>query len=96
MPGKRTKPVAVSTPRGCAKFSKRGGELPLHELIRCHVRYFNDGVALGSRLFVDEVFAQNRSLFGARRRDGARKMKGGDWNGLFCLRNLSAALAAPG
>ncbi len=75
---------------------EEGGELPLHELIRCHVRYFNDGVALGSRLFVDEVFAQNRSLFGARRRDGARKMKGGDWNGLFCLRNLSAALAAPG
>ncbi len=73
-----------------------GGKLALHELIRCHVRYFNDGVALGSRLFVDEVFTQNRSLFSARRQDGARKMKGGNWNGLFCLRNLSAAVVAPG
>jgi len=73
-----------------------GGELPLHELIRCHIRYFNDGVALGSRLFVEEVFEQNRALFGDRRKTGARKMKGGDWEGLFCLRNLSQALAAPG
>jgi REP element-mobilizing transposase RayT len=74
---------------------EKGGELPLRELVRCHVRYFNDGVALGSRLFVEEVFTQNRPLFGERRKTGARKMKGGNWEGLFCLRNLSHALAAP-
>jgi hypothetical protein len=78
------------------KVLDEGGELPLRELVRCHVRYFNDGVALGSRLFVEEVFEQNRALFGERRETGARKMKGGDWNGLFCLRNLSRALAVPG
>jgi REP element-mobilizing transposase RayT len=75
---------------------EEGGELPLGELIRCHVRYFNDGVALGSQLFVEEVFRQNRTLFGERRQTGARRMKGGNWNGLFCLRNLSHALTAPG
>jgi len=83
-------------PAEVRKVLEAGGELPLHQLIRCHVRYFNDGAALGSRLFVEEVFANNRPLFGERRKDGARKMKGGDWNGLFCLRNLSAALSAPG
>jgi len=74
---------------------EKGGELPLRELVLCHVRYFNDGVALGSRLFVEEVFVQNRLLFGERRKTGARRMKGGDWEGLFCLRNLSHALVAP-
>ena len=83
-------------PAQVRKVLAENGELALHELVRCHVRYFNDGVALGSRLFVDEVFAHNRPLFGDRRKTGARKMKGGDWNGLFCLRNLSDALAAPG
>ena len=83
-------------PEQVRKVLDGGGELALHELVRCHVRYFNDGVALGSRLFVDEVFAQNRPLFGEKRKDGARRMKGGDWDGLFCLRNLSVPLAAPG
>jgi REP element-mobilizing transposase RayT len=83
-------------PEKVRRVLEEGGELPLRELICCHVRYFNDGVALGSRLFVEEIFTQNRSLFGERRKTGAQKMKGGDWEGLFCLRNLSHALAAPG
>ncbi len=94
--GQKTETRAGFDPAQVRQVLEDGGELPLHELIRCHVRYFNDGVALGSRLFVEEVFAQNRALFGSRRKNGARKMKGGDWNGLFCLRNLSSALAAPG
>jgi len=94
--GEKTGIRAGFDPAQVREVLEAGGELAVHELVRCHVRYFNDGVALGSRLFVDEVFVQNRSLFGQRRKDGARKMKGGDWNGLFCLRNLSDALAAPG
>ncbi len=93
--GEQGESKAGFDPNQVKKVLEEGGELPLHELIRCHVRYFNDGTALGSRLFVEEVFAQNRSLFGNRRKTGARKMKGGEWNGLFCLRNLSHALAAP-
>jgi hypothetical protein len=40
------------------------------------VRYFSDGVALGSRGFVDGVFKACRERFGARRTTGARKMRG--------------------
>jgi REP element-mobilizing transposase RayT len=94
--GRESDAKAGIDPLEVRKVLDAGGELKLNELIRCHVRYFNDGVALGSRLFVEEVFAHNRSLFGERRKSGARKMKGGDWNGLFCLRNLTGALAAPG
>lgn len=70
--------------------------LTIPELLRCRVRYFSDGVAVGSRLFVEQVFRENRRAFGARRKTGARKMIGGDWNGLFNLRSLSNALSTPG
>jgi len=73
-----------------------GGELSRANLLRCRVRYFSDGVALGSKLFVEEVFENNRTLFSERRKNGARKMCGGDWLGLCSLRDLSHAIAAPG
>jgi REP element-mobilizing transposase RayT len=78
------------------KVLAEGGELSRTELLRCRVRYFSDGVALGSKLFVEEVFENNRSLFSERRKNGARKLHGGDWLGLCSLRDLSQAVAAPG
>jgi REP element-mobilizing transposase RayT len=76
---------------------EEGGELSHHELMRCRVRYFSDGVALGSKAFLEEVFAQHRSFFGERRKSGARRMRGGRWDGLCCLRDLrNAPLTAPG
>lgn len=66
----------------------KGGELSRYELLRCRVRYFSDGVALGSPLFVEEVFAQNKIRFGVRRKTGSRPLPGGGWDGLCSLRNL--------
>ncbi len=83
-------------PEEVAKVLKKGGELSRRSLLRCRVRYFSDGMALGSRLFVEEVFENNRTLFGERRKNGARKMHGGDWLGLCSLRNLTFAVTAPG
>jgi len=54
---------------------EQGGKLPLPALLRCHVRYFRDGVALGSKAFVESVFLRNRDHFGPRRRTGARRMR---------------------
>jgi hypothetical protein len=45
-------------------------------------------VALGSREFVDAVFSRYRSLFGPRRRDGARPIRGAPWVHLSTLRDL--------
>jgi REP element-mobilizing transposase RayT len=78
------------------KVLEKEGELTLGELLHCRVRYFSDGVALGSKLFLEEIFENNRELFGKRRKEGARAMRGGDWNGLCSLRDLSHAIAAPG
>ncbi len=93
--GKATETRTGMKPEEVEKTLAEGGELDRFDLLRCRVRYFSDGVALGSRLFVEEVFENNRPLFGERRKNGARKMRGGDWDGLFNLRTLTHAIAAP-
>ena len=67
---------------------KAKGKLPMTEYLRCRVRYFVDGVALGSRAFVDEIFQKERWRFGKRRKDGARRMRWLEGVPLFTLRDL--------
>ena len=62
------------------------------EYVRCRVRYFADGTALGSREYVDQVFAQFRDRFGASRRTGARAMAGLATGTLFTLRKLRVSV----
>jgi|688.fasta_scaffold45387_4 REP element-mobilizing transposase RayT len=66
----------------------QGGKLSEAEILRLRVRHLTDGVALGSREFVDAVFSRYRSLFGPRRRDGARPIRGAPWVHLSTLRDL--------
>ena len=65
-----------------------GGKLTMAQVLRCRVRYFTDGVVLGSQEFVDEFFESRREAFGERRQSGGRRMKGADWGGLRVLRDL--------
>jgi REP element-mobilizing transposase RayT len=65
-----------------------GGRLPLAQALRCRVRYFSDGLVLGSRAFVESVFLAKRERFGARRRTGARPMRYADWGGMCSMRDL--------
>ncbi|MFK5920531.1 MAG: transposase [Verrucomicrobiota bacterium] len=67
-----------------------GGRLPVAEVLRCRVRYFTDGAVLGSQRYVDEFFESKRDQFGARRKDGGRKMRGAQWGDLRVLRDLKA------
>ena len=71
------------------------GRLPMQILLRCQVRYFSDALALGSKEFIEEVFAQNRDQFGSQRKNGARPMKYGDWKGLHTLRALRLKTVLP-
>ena len=54
----------------------RGGELSEAEAVGTRVRHFVDGLVIGSAAFVDRTFRWTRERFGARRRDGARKIRG--------------------
>ena len=51
-------------------------ELGLTAMLRCRIRYFSDGAVIGSKAFVNEAFNASRERFSARRKDGARRMKG--------------------
>lgn len=53
-----------------------GGRLsPLAEA-GCRVRYFTEGVALGTRAFIEEVFQRNRPRFGKHRQQAAFPLQG--------------------
>lgn len=53
-----------------------GGRLPQAEYLRCRVRYFTDGAAIGTRDFVEQVFLECREWFSAKRKTGARLLRG--------------------
>ena len=72
------------------------GKLPLVEYLRCRVRYFSDGVAIGSQAFVERVFTDERWRFGKKRRTGARKLRWLDGLELFSLRDLRTKVLQPG
>jgi hypothetical protein len=67
---------------------RSGGKLSRAELLRCRVRWFSDGVAIGSKGFVEGVFTKCRGHFGAKRKDGARKVREDAAGGLHALREL--------
>ena len=60
----------------------------LQSLKYFRVRYFVDGVILGSSAFVESMFHKRRHLFCESRKTGARKMRGGDWEGLCTIRDF--------
>ena len=72
-----------------------GGKLSIAQLLRCRVRYFTDGLVIGRAGFVESFFHARGELFGARRTSGARRMVGGDWQGLCSARALSVEPLAP-
>ena len=61
------------------KVLSKGGTLSFGETMRCRVRYFSDGMTVGSRGFVEKVFKKARDRFGEKRKSGARTMKGVGW-----------------
>ena len=59
------------------------------DYLRLRVRYFTDGAVIGSREYVNEVFTSLRERFGAKRRTGARLMRGlASEEKLYALRDL--------
>jgi len=68
---------------------EEGGKLSRGELLRCRVRYFSEGMVLGSRSFVEEALSKRREWFG--KKAGAKEMpldSGTKREGLCALRSL--------
>jgi putative transposase len=64
------------------------GTLSQAEVLRCRVRYFSDGVVLGSRDFVERMFSEHRSFFGPKRKTGARPLRSATLGDVFTARDL--------
>ena len=73
---------------------QRQGKLGRAALLRCRVRYFTDGLVLGSKSYVDGVFAHYRSHFGPRRTSGAQALREDDQASLFSARQLTVRTVA--
>ncbi len=64
------------------------GKMSRQELLRCRLRYFTDGLVIGSKAFIEAFFEEKRSFFSESRREGSRRMRGGDWGNLRSGRDL--------
>jgi putative transposase len=73
--------------KAAEELERKDGELGALTLLKTRVRYFSDGVAIGGKEFVESVFQTFRDRFGKRRKEGARRMRGGP-EGMFVLRDL--------
>ena len=71
-----------------AKVWAAGGKLTLAQLLRCRLRYFSEGMAIGTAAFVEQFFLSQRRAFSGSRETGARRMRGGDWEDLRVARAL--------
>ena len=65
----------------------KGGKLSPAELVHLRVRYFSDGIALGSKQFVEGLFMDQREHFGPKRKRGSRRMAESD-EPFYTLRQL--------
>jgi len=76
------------SPEKIEEVEQAEGAMPIAEVLRHKIRYFSDGVVLGSADFVNRTFERERHRFGPKRKDGARKMRGADFGALRVLRAL--------
>ena len=75
------------TPEEFEAEEARDFELPAPAMLRHRIRYFVDGLALGSEAFIEGVFEKNRAKMGVKRSCGARVPKVAI-GGLRTLRDL--------
>ena len=65
------------------------GKVPLQELLRVRVRYFGDGLALGSRTFMAQILHDHSGAFGNKRRQAGTPLpEAGDDFILHSFRHL--------
>lgn len=81
--GKISRKLLLET---CAK----DGELSRPELLRLRIRYFSDGLVLGTETFVEDVFRRFRPHFGEKRKSGSRDPRGLRVANVKVIRDLRA------
>ena len=70
------------------KVLRARGAIGCGEALRLRIRYFGDGLVLGSEAYVNGIFQEFRSHFSPKRRTGARKLRWLPFVELRTLRDL--------
>lgn len=67
---------------------RAGGRIGCGEALRLRIRYFGDGLVLGTKGYVNGIFEEFRSRFGPRRKSGARRLRHLPFAELRTMRDL--------
>jgi hypothetical protein len=76
------------------KVLAEGAQLSKPELLRCRVRYFSDGLIVGSQAFLESVFQDQRQKFSPTRQTAARRRCMGRGTGISRSEASTARLIA--
>ena len=89
--------MPVFSEKQVTEILKAGGKLPTFDLLRCRVRYFVSGFAIGSKEFVEMVFKKFRRSFGSKRKNGSRPFRySEEWTDkIFVARDLRKEVIRP-
>mgnify|MGYP000915416627 CR=1 FL=1 len=71
------------------------GRIPSAEQFTRRVRHFSEGLVVGTREWLEQVFASQRHYFSEKRKSGARKMRWGEWGELRAMRDLQVKEKEP-
>ena len=87
----KTQRPVFDLPTAQTVVDEQNGELSLPERLRCRIRYFTDGVILGSQSFVESHFYNLKEKLGYRRRRTGRRLTAlGCSETLWVFRDLRA------
>jgi REP element-mobilizing transposase RayT len=81
-------PPAFELAKAQEVVEQENGELSLQERLRCKIRYFSDGVILGSRSFVESYCQRLKQKIGYKRKSGPVALKAVGLATLWVFRNL--------
>jgi len=81
-------PPAFELAKAQAVVDQEQGELSLQERLRCRIRYFSDGVILGSHSFVESQCQRLKQKIGYKRKSGPTPLKILGSAALWVFRNL--------
>src|ERR1700756_5768987 len=85
----KTKQPAFDLATAQAVVDQQDGQLSLPERLRCRIRYFTDGVILGSQSFVESHFFRLKQKLGYQRRRPATRLPAlGSAEALWVFRDL--------